>query len=337
MTWIGIVDTGSYLPGGPLGADAFPGAAADPLADNPLLRPPAERHHVKDGQRAAEMVEHAALPMFERMGVEPAGAVDILLTNVLLPDIMITGCGAEVAARLGCRPRTVLDVHNGGCASFPYMLELAQALIRAGAGRTALLCAVQNVAGQVYVQPGVAGSAQAAVPGDGCGVAYVAAEAGSPLLGVATLHAPEYAEDMALHLPDGRRYWEPGTSPLALRFTEGRTKEIVDRGNRLVPDAVDAVCDRTDLLPEDVDVLVTNQPNRIFLQNWRDALGIPPERHVDTFDRYGNLYGAGIPVTLDRAVREDRVHPGDLVVLAGFAHAGDFAAAAAVRWAGGSR
>ncbi|WP_249375581.1 hypothetical protein [Streptomyces sp. I05A-00742] len=38
--------------------------------------------------------------------------------------------------------------------------------------------------------------------------------------------------------------------------------------------------------------MVTNQPNRIFLKNWRGALGLPAERHLGTFDRFGNLYGA---------------------------------------------
>lgn len=335
MTWIGIVDTGSHLPGEPVGAESFPAALAE--ADGPLLGPPRQRHHVQAGQRAAELVERAAAPMFERMGIKPVDNVDILVTNVLLPDIVITGCGAEVASRLGCRPEMILDLHNGGCASFPYMLRLAEALIRGGAGRTALLCGVQNVAGQVYVQPGIVDTPQAAVPGDGCGVAYVAAERGSPVLGVATLNTPESAEDMALHLPDGRRYWEPGRSPLALKFAEAKFQEILERGNRLVPEAVELVCERLDLVPDDIDVLVTNQPNRIFLRNWREALGLPPDKHVDTFDRFGNLYGAGVPVSLDWAVEHGRVTKGDLVMLAGFAHAGDFAAAAAVRWAGEPR
>ncbi|CAM5279237.1 hypothetical protein SALBM135S_08618 [Streptomyces alboniger] len=60
------------------------------------------------------------------------------------------------------------------------------------------------------------------------------------------------------------------------------------------------------------------------------------KRHLDTFDRCGNLYGAAVPVTLDQAARDGELRDGDLVVMSGFAHAGDFAAAAAVRWNGAS-
>ncbi|MFD0527386.1 3-oxoacyl-[acyl-carrier-protein] synthase III C-terminal domain-containing protein [Kitasatospora arboriphila] len=102
-----------------------------------------------------------------------------------------------------------------------------------------------------------------------------------------------------------------------------------------MPDLVSEVCARIGVPTAEIDVLVTNQPNRAFLENWRRSLGLPPDRHPDTFDRCGNLFGAAIPVTLDRARRSGRVKDGDLVVLGGFAHAGDYAGAAAVRWGAG--
>lgn len=94
------------------------------------------------------------------------------------------------------------------------------------------------------------------------------------------------------------------------------------------------LCGRLGVATADIDVLVTNQPNRTFLRNWREALQLPPERHLNTFDQYGNLFGAAIPITLDHAIRAGQVKDGDLVVLGGFAHAGDFAGAAAIRWQG---
>src|SRR5262249_29272550 len=80
--------------------------------------------------------------------------------------------------------------------------------------------------------------------------------------------------------------------------------------------------------------LVTNQPNRVFLRNWREALEVPKSKHVDTFDKCGNLFGAGIPVNLEAAIRDGLVASGDVIMMAAFAHAGDFAGAAAVRGGG---
>lgn len=334
MDSVSVAGLGSYLPATEVGLDFFYGADIpdDPMSNSPLFRQPRTRRHVAPGQRAAEMIREAALPVFQRRGISPAGNVDVLITNVLLPDGLFTGCGAEAADLLGCTPEWIIDLHNGGCASFPYMLKLARTLIAGGEARTALICNVQNTAGQVFAQPGVRTSPHAAVPGDGCGVAYVTAGGHCPLLGVQTRNTPSFATDLGPATSDGRRFWEPGTGELDVRFAEDRTAEIIARGNALVPEVVNDLCKRIDVSPADIDVLITNQPNRIFLRTWRDALGLEPARHLDTFDRLGNLYGAGAPVTFAESVRDGRVHDGDLVVLAGFAHAGDFAAAAAIRW-----
>ena len=329
---MGIAGFGSYLPGSPIGADFFadPDAPPDPMADSPLLRIPRHRHHVAPGERAAQMIAKAAGPLFDRLGFPPAGHVDLLITNVLLPDALFTGSGAEAADLLGCRPAAIIDLHNGGCASFPYMLKLARAMMAAGEARHALLANVQNTAGQVFSQPDIRAT-HGPTPGDGCGVAYVTADGGSPVLGVEIRNTPEFAMDLG-PTARGRKYWEPGSGQLDIWFDEEKTAQIIDRGNRLVPELVEELCKSLGIATDEIDVLVTNQPNRIFLRNWREALDLDPEQHLDTFDSFGNLYGAGVPVTLDHAVRTGQLRDGDLVMMAGFAHAGDFAAAAAMRW-----
>jgi 3-oxoacyl-[acyl-carrier-protein] synthase-3 len=331
---VGIVGTGNYLPHEPITFESYleAGMVVDPMSRSPLLRAPATRHHVAAGDRASEMIQRAAGPMFERLGVDPSTDVDLLITNVLLPDDLFTGCGAETAHRMGISTDWIIDLHNGGCASFPYMLRLAQAIISAGGARTALLANVQNTAGQVFHQEENRFKSHSVSAGDGCGVAYLAAGRGSPILGVQTRNTPETAGDLGPATPDGRLYWEAGASTLDVQFDPAKTRETLALGNRLIPELVGELCERSDFDVQDIDVLITNQPNRMFLRNWRDALGIPPERHLDTYDRYGNLYGAGVSVTLHDAAMSGLLHDGDLVVFAGFAHAGDFAAAAAVRW-----
>ncbi|MFI8853427.1 3-oxoacyl-ACP synthase III family protein [Streptomyces sp. NPDC053499] len=334
---VGIVDFGSYLPGEPVGPEFFrdesdEGKAADPLADLPLFRVPPARHHVAPDEQAAGMIAEAARPLFERLGRDPADSVDVLITNVLLPDELFTGIGARAAHALGCSPEWIVDLHNGGCASFMYMLKLAQKIMADGSARTALVANVQNSAGQVFAQSEVRKEAHAAYPGDGCGVAYLTVDGGSPVLGVRTRNIPAHALDLGLETPDGRKYWEPGTGQMDIRFHPDKTTEIMERGNTLVPELVQKLCADLGEPPSAIDVLVTNQPNRIFLKNWSEALGLAPERHLDTFDHLGNLYGAAVPITLDRAARAGRLRDGDLVMMAGFAHAGDFAAAGALRW-----
>jgi 3-oxoacyl-[acyl-carrier-protein] synthase-3 len=337
VTTVSLTDVASYLPGDPVPAryyTEYPGAE-DKLRGHPMFKVPRSRHHVAADETNTDMIERAVQPLIERHGRDEIRGVDVLLVHSQLPDLPFVGAGTEVARRLGLNPEWLVDVANAGCASFVYMLKLARQILTTTDARTALICNAQSAAGQCFTQSEVRRLAQAAIPGDGCGVGWVTTSAGAPVLDVETRHIGDHAGDMTLALDDGRKYWEPGESQLRIGFTDASVAKVLARGNRLVPEVITDLCRRLRVATADIDVLVTNQPNRTFLRNWTEALQLPAERHLNTFDQYGNLFGAAIPVTLDHAITSGRVKDGDLVVLGGFAHAGDFAGAAAVRWSGG--
>ncbi|MEU6097640.1 ketoacyl-ACP synthase III family protein [Streptomyces sp. NPDC047079] len=334
MTPVSLTDVSTYLPGEPVPAAFFTEhpAAEDKLRDSPMFKVPPSRHHVAPDETNADMIERAVQPLIERHGRTAIRRVDVLLVHSQLPDQPFVGAGTEVARRLGLAPRWLIDVANAGCASFVHMLDLARQILLDGDARTALICNAQSAAGQLFTQSQVRGLSQAAIPGDGCGVGYVTTSAHAPVLGIESRHIAAHAGDMTMVRDDGRKYWEAGEAQVHIGFTETGVTNVLERGNRLVPQVVRDLCSRLGRKTADIDCLITNQPNRAFLRNWRDALGLPVERHPDTFDRCGNLFGAAMPVTLDDAIRSQQIREGDLVVLAGFAHAGDYAGAAAIRW-----
>jgi 3-oxoacyl-[acyl-carrier-protein] synthase III len=332
---VSLLDVSTYLPGPPIGAEYYAQyAESDELRENLMFRAPRYRHHVAPDETATDMIERAAAGLIERHGYDAISDVDVLITHAQMPDMPFYGGGGAVAHRLGMKPGWVLDLHNGGCAAFVLGLEVARTLLRGGEGRTALIAVAQNAAGQIFDQPGVRRKAQAAVPGDGAAVGLVAVSGDSPILDVECRTYGEYAGEMTIAADPPRKWWQAGPGEGYIGFTESKIAKVLARGNRQVPEVAYAVCDRIGLAPRDIDLLVTNQPNRAFLRNWRDALELPPERHRDTFDECGNLFAAGIPVNLDRAITAGQVSAGDTVLMAAFAHAGDFAGAAAVAWGG---
>lgn len=335
MTDISLTDVSTYLPGEPIGAGYYAQFAdSDDLRDNVMFRAPKFRHHVGPDETAVDMVERACAGLIERHGREAVENIDVLISHTQVPDMPFYGAGGGIAHRLGMRPSWVLDLHNGGCAAFVLGLKVARQLLASGQGRTALIAIAQNAAGQVFDQPGVRRKAQASVPGDGAAVGLVALSDRSPILDVECRTYGEYAGDMTLAIDPPRRWWQAGSGEASIGFTETKITKVLARGNRQVPEVAWAVCDRIGMNSKDLDLLVTNQPNRVFLRNWREALELPPERHRDTFDQCGNLFGAGIPVNLDAAIADGQLQAGDVVMMAAFAHAGDFAGAAAVRWGG---
>ncbi len=332
---VSLLDVSTYLPGEPISADYYAQFAdSDDLRDNLMFRAPKFRHHVAPDETAIDMVERAAAGLVDRHGSDALANVDVLITHTQLPDMPFYGGGGGMANRLGMKPNWVIDLHNGGCAAFILGLKLARQLLASGEGRTALVAVAQNAAGQVFDQETIRPKAQASVPGDGAAVGLVALSDVSPILDVECRTYGEYAGDMTMAVDPPRKWWQAGPGEGCIGFTESKITKVLARGNRQVPEVAYAVCDRIGLAPKDIGLLVTNQPNRVFLRNWREALELPAERHRDTFEECGNLFAAGVPVNLDRAITEGQVSKGDVVMMAAFAHAGDFAGAAAVRWGG---
>ncbi|MDT5102848.1 MAG: 3-oxoacyl-[acyl-carrier-protein] synthase [Mycobacterium sp.] len=332
---VSLMDLSTYLPGDPIGADYYAQFAdSDDLRDNLMFRAPKFRHHVAEDETAIDMVERAAAGLVERHGQDAIANVDVLITHTQAPDMPFYGGGGGMAHRLGMKPNWVIDLHNGGCAAFVLGLKLARNLLESGEGRTALIAVAQNAAGQAFDQPGVRRKPQAAVPGDGAAVGLVTLSDESPILDIECRTYGEYAGDMTLDIDPPRKWWQAGPGEACIGFTESKITKVLARGNRQVPEVALAVCDRIGMQSKDIDLLVTNQPNRAFLRNWREALELPKDRHLDTFDECGNLFAAGIPVNLDRAISDGQVKKGDVIMMAAFAHAGDFAGAAAVQWGG---
>jgi 3-oxoacyl-[acyl-carrier-protein] synthase-3 len=325
----GIVDCASALPTTVVENGFFAAAAGD--RRHAMFGGTVRRRHIGAGETAAELIAAAASEVLDRNSL-PAAEVGAILTNVSLPDEAFYGCGAEVKRRLGARTDLVIDMHNSGCVSFVTMLDMARTLIDAGRTETAIVCNAQTAAGRVFSLDQNRSRPQSAIPGDGCGVALVARGGRGAVLSAVSHCYGDYACDMRSTRDCGTPYWQASPNELRIDFAPERIASILQRGNELVPDVVREACDLAGRAPHELDVLITNQPNPIFLEQWRTALGLEPEQHIHTFPEYANLFGAAIPINLDHALRDGRVHAGQLVCLAGFSHAGDYAGATLIDW-----
>ncbi len=329
MKIVSLSGSSSYLPEQIIKNDFF-GTSQKEV--NKMFKGVEQRRHVTPDQTAASMIERAAKPLLAEMNLDPLTDIDILLTNVSVPDEPFLGCGAKVAHQIGSKPKWVIDIHNSGCISSVYMMDIARSLMIAQNLKTALICNVQNAAGQIFSQPQTRKKPQSAVPGDGCGILYLTTSEESPILALVHRCYGEYASDMFSSNDENRKYFDTRTSEVSLEFTEAKIASIISRGNRIVPEIIQEVCKTAEMRTSAIDGLFTNQPNPFFLRNWREAVEVPAEKHFDTFSQYGNLFGAAIPINFDEAVRGNKIKNGSKLVFAGFSHAGDYSAAALIHW-----
>lgn len=303
--------------------------------DNPMFRGTKERRHCETDATTSDYLAAASRKILEKKNIK-AEDVSIFLSNVTHLDIPFTGSGATWAYRLGVSPRHIYDIHNTGCTSFVYMVELARTLMTALGLKYAFIGNVQLSAGKLFAHEQNRVKPQSIVPGDGSAVALLELNSEDDHAGVvgqiATATHGEFSEDMFITRPDGREWWEPSEAMAILEFSHERIFKILKRGNRVVPERIKEVCEKAGKKVTDIDFLITNQPNPTFLRNWREYCQLPEEKTMQTFETFGNLFGVGQPVNLSIALEQRKIQKGDLVCIAGFSHAGDYSAAMLVQY-----
>lgn len=332
MQSISLMGAASFLPETIVDNEFFKQASG--IQRHPMFRGTKLRHHLRQEETATGMAVAAIKSLQEKLNLDLNKDVDLLITNVTLPDLPFVGSGAAIVGELGLKPKAVYDLQNGGCVSFIFMLELARAIFNSSSAKTAIICNLQTAAGRVFSHEDNLKLPQSSVPGDGCGVAYLTKTDTNPILSMVTKTHGEYANDMEVQSSDGRFWWQPGNTAFNIDFSESKIGSIVSRGNRLVPEVMYESIAAANLDAKNINILITNQPNRIFLRNWREAIQLPAERHINTLPDHGNLFGAAIPISLERGIDSGQITKGDNILLSGFSHAGDYSAAAVVQWNG---
>ena len=75
------------------------------------------------------------------------------------------------------------------------------------------------------------------------------------------------------------------------------------------------VASRAGIALDDVNLVVGHQANRRIISAVAERLGVAVEKVFINVDRYGNTSAASVPIALDEAIEQGRVHDGDLVML----------------------
>ena len=110
----------------------------------------------------------------------------------------------------------------------------------------------------------------------------------------------------------------PGETEPGCYFVEMDGTHIFKFAVQAMEQATREAMDSAGLTVDDIDLLVPHQANLRIINGTAKALGLPAERAMVNVDRYGNTSSASIPMALQEAHEQGRLHDGDRVVLAAF-------------------
>jgi len=246
-------------------------------------------------------------------GISPS-EIDIIVVGTCTPDMPLPSTACFLQMKLGAGRAFALDL-NAACSGFLYSLSAADAMIRAGRGKKALV-----VGGEILsTVTDYTDRNTCILFGDGAGAVVLS-------------ECPDGEGVLSCHLHSDGNLWEliyaPGggtVHPYGPEVAENRMHAIRMAGNETFKQAVTRMVEvslealqhnRVDI--SDVALFLPHQANMRIINAVGKRLGISEGRVFVNLERYGNTSAASVPIALAEAREQGRFAKGDLLLLASF-------------------
>jgi 3-oxoacyl-[acyl-carrier-protein] synthase-3 len=263
------------------------------------------RHFADPGVACSDMALAASRAALQAAGRD-AAEVDLIIVATSTPDMVFPSTACILQQKLGVHGCPAFDV-QAVCSGFVYALTLADALIRTGSARCALVIGAEIFSRILDFDD----RATCVLFGDGAG-AVVLEASNKPGLLASDLHA------------DGRHVGilcTPGT--VAGGKVQGDPTLKMDGpavfklAVGVLEDCARAVLAKAGKTEADIDFLIPHQANIRIMQSTARRLGLGADKLIVTVDEHGNTSAASIPLALDVAVRDGRIRRGHTLMLEG--------------------
>ena len=263
------------------------------------------RHFAADGVMCSDMAEAAARAALLAAGRDAAD-VDLIIVATSTPDMVFPSTACILQQKLGVQGCPAFDV-QAVCSGFVYGLAVADALIRTGSARCALVIGAEVFSRILDFND----RTTCVLFGDGAG-AVVLEASDEPGLLATELHA------------DGRHVGilcVPGTVSGGKVLGDPTLKmdgpAVFKLAVAVLEDAARAVLAKAGKTEADIDFLIPHQANIRIMQSTARKLKLGADKLIVTVDEHGNTSAASIPLALDVAVRDGRIRRGDTLMLEG--------------------
>jgi 3-oxoacyl-[acyl-carrier-protein] synthase-3 len=271
------------------------------------------RHFASPDMSTSDLGAQAARHAIEAAGLSLA-EIDLIIVATSTPDMVFPSSAAILQAKLarmlgaegalaGCPAFDVQAV----CSGFVYALTVADAMIKAGTARKALVVGAEVFSRILDFND----RTTCVLFGDGAGAVVLEASE-TPGILATDLHADGRHVDI-LCVPGTVSGGQVLGQPLLRMDGQAVFKLAVG----VLEQAARATLARAGRTEADIDWLIPHQANIRIMQGTAKKLKLPLDKLVVTVDQHGNTSAASIPLALDTVVRSGQVRAGDTVMLEG--------------------
>ena len=264
-----------------------------------------QRHIAAVGETTSDLALAAAREALAAASLAAAD-VDLIIVATTTPDVVFPSTACILQAKLGARGGAAFDV-QAVCSGFVYALAIADRMIAGGMARNALV-----VGAEIYSRILDWNDRGTCVLfGDGAG-AVILTPSAEPGIISAHLHADGHYKDI-LCVPGQ----VAGGAVTGTPFVHMDGHAVFKFAVKVLAEVAHEALTASRKTTADIDWLVPHQANIRIMDATARRLGIPVDRVISTVDAHANTSAASIPLALDVAVRDGRIHSGQHVMLVG--------------------
>ena len=263
------------------------------------------RHFAAPDVTSSDLGFEAARHALESAG-RKASEIDLIIVATSTPDMVFPSSAAILQNKLGIAGCPAFDV-QAVCSGFVYALTVADAMIRTGSAKRALVVGAEVFSRILDFND----RTTCVLFGDGAGAVVLEASE-TPGILASDLHADGKHVDILCvpgHVAGGQVLGKP------LLHMDGQA--VFKLAVRVLEEAARATLAKAGKVDTDIDWLIPHQANIRIMEGTAKKLKLPREKLIVTVHEHGNTSAASIPLALDDAVRSGKVKKGDTVMLEG--------------------
>jgi len=266
-----------------------------------------QRHIAGEGESTASLGESAARAALDAAGLT-AQDIDLIVLATSTPNNTFPATAVEIQNRLGMHHGFAFDM-QAVCSGFVYAVTTADAYIRGGLARRALVIGAETFSRILDWSD----RSTCVLFGDGAGALVLEASDGNGTTGDRGVLAASLRSD-GVH--KDKLYVDGGpstTGTVGYLRMEGR--EVFKHAVGMITDVIEATFSEAGITADDLDWFVPHQANKRIIDASAKKLGIADAKVVVTVDLHGNTSAASVPLALAVAVADGRIRKGQLVML----------------------
>ena len=268
-----------------------------------------EKRHIAVTETTSSMAVEAAKRAIDSAGIS-ADEIDLIIVGTVSGDMCFPSTACQIQEAVLAKNATAFDI-NAACAGFLFGLTIADAYMKSGMAKTALVVGAETLSKMMDWND----RSTCVLFGDGAGAAVVRDDDAGI---ISIVQGSDGARGNALicrnrevNNPFVKNSGEPD-------YTSMDGQAVYKFAVKTVPAAITEALDKAGISPDQVKYFLLHQANIRIIEAVAKKMKQPIEKFPTNLQECGNISAGSVPILLDFVNQEGKLVKGDKIVLAGF-------------------